>query len=107
MPKLRDYDTYLIESLRNPEEAYHYLLAALEDDDLRVVSIALDHVLKARNYSVKQIAQEADLNREHLYRVFSGKSKPEFSTIKTLCHLAGFDLTIQSPTMNYSHSTIN
>ena len=96
MPKLRDYDTYLIESLKDPHEAYLYLAAAFEDDDPRVAAIALDHVLRARNYTVREISEKAHLNREHLYRIFSGKSKPEFNTIKVLCNLAGFGLTIQS-----------
>ena len=96
MPKLRDYDTYLIESLKDPKESYLYLATAFEDEDPRVAATALDHVLRARNYTVKQISQEAHLNREHLYRVFSGKSKPEFNTIKALCNLAGFSLTVQS-----------
>ena len=50
MPKLRDYDTYLIESLKDPKEAYLYLAAALEDEDPRVAATALDHVLRARNF---------------------------------------------------------
>ncbi len=96
MPKLRNYDTYLIDSLKDPEEAYLYLSAAFEDEDPRVATSALDNVLKARNYTVKQIAEQAHLNREHLYKIFSGKSKPEFSTMRALCNLAGFNLTIQS-----------
>ena len=96
MPKFKDYDTYLVESLKDPNEAFLYLEAAFEDDDPRIAASALDYVLKARNYSVKQIAEQAHLNREHLYRVFSGKSKPEFTKIKALCHLAGYNLTIQN-----------
>ena len=102
MPKLKNYDTYLIESLKDSNEAYLYLAAAFEDDDPRVAATALDYVLKARNYSVKQISEEAHLNREHLYRIFSGKSRPEFTTIKALCHLAGFNLTIQGATAHSS-----
>jgi probable addiction module antidote protein len=102
MPKLRSYDKYLIESLKDSNEAYLYLAAAFEDDDPRIAAIALDYVLKARNYSVKQISEQAHLNREHLYRVFSGRSKPEFTTIKALCHLAGFNLTVQDSGMHAS-----
>jgi probable addiction module antidote protein len=100
MPKLRQYDPYLIESLRNPFEARLYLLAALEEDDPRVVAVALDHILKARNYTVTTIAEKSHLNREHLYRVLSGKVEPEFKTLKSLCNLAGFPLTIQEQSLN-------
>ena len=96
MPNLKSYDTYLINSLKDPHEAHLYLAAAFEEEDPRAAAIALDYVLKARDYSVKQISERSHLNREHLYRVFSGKSKPEFTTIRALCHLAGFNLTIQN-----------
>ncbi len=102
MPKLRNYDHYLIESLKDHQEAYLYLAAAFEDEDHRKAGIALDNVLKARNYSVRQISEESHLNREHLYRIFSGQSKPEFKTIKALCHLAGFNLTIQAKEHHFS-----
>jgi probable addiction module antidote protein len=95
MPKLRQYDSYLIDSLKDPIEAQLYLSAALEDDDPRVVGVALDHVLRARNHTVSSIAQKAHLNRENLYKVLSGRVRPEFKTLKSLCNLAGFSLTIQ------------
>ncbi len=100
MPKLRAYDPYLIESLKNPLEARLYLSAALEEDDPRVIGVALDYILKARNYTVTTIAEKSHLNREHLYRVLSGKVAPEFKTLKSLCSLAGFPLIIQEPSLN-------
>ncbi|MCX7338825.1 MAG: putative addiction module antidote protein [Alphaproteobacteria bacterium] len=95
MPKLRDYDSYLINSLKDPTEASLYLSAAFEDDDPRVAAIALDHVLRARNHTVTRIAEKAHLNREHLYRILAGKVEPEFRTLKVLCAIAGFSLTVQ------------
>lgn len=96
MPKLRSFDPYLLESLKDPLEARLYLSSAFEEEDSRVVAIALDHVLRARQYTVAYIAKKAHLNREHLYRVLSGKVEPELKTLKALCSLAGFSLTIQA-----------
>ena len=102
MPKLRDYNTLLLDRLKDEEVAYFYLESAFEDKDTRVLSLALDNVLKAKNFSVKQIADHTNLNREHLYKVLSGKSIPEFKTIKSLCQLAGFPLVPQKPEIHAS-----
>ena len=58
MPKLRSFDPYLLESLKDPLEARLYLSSAFEEEDSRVVAIALDHVLRARQYTVAYIAKK-------------------------------------------------
>ena len=62
MPKIQSYDKYLVESLKNSNEAYLYLAAAFEDNDPHIAAIALDYVLKAQNYSVKQISEQAHVS---------------------------------------------
>jgi probable addiction module antidote protein len=49
------------------------------DDDPEVFVIALSYVAKARG--VANVAEVTDLNRESLYKVFSGKVKPLWATI--------------------------
>ncbi len=53
--------------------------------------IALGNVAKAK--CVAQIARKTGLNRESLYKVFSGQSSPQWSTVQSVmkalgCHLA-------------------
>jgi probable addiction module antidote protein len=55
------------------------------DDDPEVFVIALSYVAKARGVAnvanVANVAEVTDLNRESLYKVFSGKVKPLWATI--------------------------
>ena len=52
------------------------------DDDPEVFVIALGHVAKARG--VANVAEVTGLNRESLYKVFSGKAKPQWATIQAV-----------------------
>ena len=48
MKKKIDYREYLIDSLRDPEEATGYLNAALNEGDTKVFLLALSNVVKAQ-----------------------------------------------------------
>lgn len=49
MNKSINYQDYLIESLKNPEEAAGYLNAALEGGDIEVFLLALRNVILAQS----------------------------------------------------------
>ncbi|MDQ7016779.1 MAG: putative addiction module antidote protein [Gammaproteobacteria bacterium] len=66
--------------LETDEEIAQYLNDAYQDDNPEVFVIALGHVAKARG--VADIAKKSGLNRESLYKVFSGKAKPQWATIQ-------------------------
>jgi len=63
--------------LADPEEAAAYLNAALEDGDQQVFLLALRDVAEARGMS--QVAREARLNREIMYRMLSPTGNPQKS----------------------------
>jgi len=69
-----------LDYLNSDEEIAQYLNEAYMDDDPEVFVIALGYVAKARG--VADVAKASGLNRESLYKVFSGKSKPQWSTIQ-------------------------
>lgn len=48
MPTSRSYQEYLIESLKDPDEAAAYLEAALEEGDDSLLQIALKNVIEAK-----------------------------------------------------------
>lgn len=48
IPPFVDYHTYLIESLRDPEEAVAYLNAAIEDGNLELLMMAIQNVAEAQ-----------------------------------------------------------
>ncbi|CAN5175551.1 hypothetical protein BH20ACI2_BH20ACI2_10950 [soil metagenome] len=87
------YEDYLIESLKDPEEAKAYLNAALEDEDYRVFLLALRHVATA--LGVSSIASNADLNRENIYKMLSAKGNPRFSSLVPLLRAIGIRLTTE------------
>jgi probable addiction module antidote protein len=87
------YEEGLFEDLRDPEEAIAYLNAALEDEDQRVFLLALRDVVESRGMS--QVAREAGLNRENLYRILSLNGNPQLSSLTTLLRSLGLRLAIE------------
>lgn len=79
-----------VEFLKSDEEIAQYLSDAYDDEDPEVFVIALGNVVKARG--VTEVARQSGLNRESLYKIFSGKAKPQWGTIHALMHALGFRL---------------
>jgi probable addiction module antidote protein len=72
------------------------LNAALEENDRRVFLLALCDITEARGFS--QVAQDASLNRENLYRMLSPTGNPQLSSLKTLLHSVGLRLAVKVET---------
>jgi probable addiction module antidote protein len=83
----------LKESLKDPEEATAYLNAALEDGDQEVFLLALRDVAEARGLTA--VAQEAQLNRENLYRMLSRQGNPQLTSLVALLKSMGLRLAIE------------
>ena len=92
-PLSASYEDYLIESLKDPEEAKAYLNAALEDEDYRVFLLALRNVATA--LGVTTIASNAELNRENIYKMLSAKGNPRISSLIPLLRAIGVRLTTE------------
>lgn len=84
MRKYRKYQEYLIESLKDPEEAAAYLKAsldeALETNEFSIFQLALRNVVEAQG-GIKDVSSKMDVGRESFYKSLSLKAKPRFSTI--------------------------
>lgn len=93
MPNKRSYQYDLEESLKDPQEAAAYLNAAIEDGDRAVFLLALRNVVKAQG-GMTAVAAKANLNRENLYRMLSGKGNPQIGSLNALLSVLGFKLTI-------------
>jgi probable addiction module antidote protein len=87
-----EHQTGLLEDLRDPEFEIEYLNAALADDDPRVFLVALRNVTEARGLS--QVARDAQLNRENLYRMLSPNGNPQLSSLTALLRSIGLRLAI-------------
>ena len=93
--KLRNYDEWLIESLKDPEEAKLYLKAAFEeyekDKDLEILLHSIWAYAKAQG--VSDLARKSKINRQNLYRIFSGQRNPRFKTMESIVRGVGFKVS--------------
>ena len=80
------------EHLRTPEEMALYLEACLEeaDGDAAFIAKALGNIAKAKGMA--QVAQEAGLSRESLYKALSGDRSPGFDTVLRVIDALGMKL---------------
>ena len=86
--KLKKWD--VVEHLKTDEDMSLYLEACLEDGDPALIAAALGDIARARGMS--QVARDAGLSRESLYRALSGEGNPEFSTIMKVIKALGLKL---------------
>ncbi len=88
MTRTRPYDS--AEYLDTPEAIAEYLTEALESDDIGFIMRAIGTVARARGMT--QVAREAGVSRENLYRSLSGDTNPEFDTIRRVLTALGVKL---------------
>jgi probable addiction module antidote protein len=88
--KTTPYD--VAEHLRTPEEMAAYLDAWLEEapDDAAGIAKALGDIARAKGMS--QVAKDAGLSRESLYRALSADGNPSFATVLKVARALGVKL---------------
>jgi probable addiction module antidote protein len=89
--KTSSYRQSLLTALLDPVEASAYLNAALEDSPEGFLK-ALKNVAQAR--PMAQVAREAGIQRETLYRAFSEQGNPTFETLSSVLAALGMKLSI-------------
>ena len=87
--KTTRYD--VAEHLRTPEEMAAYLEACLEESngDASFVAKALGDIARAKGMT--QVAKDAGLSRESLYKTLSGERNPGFDTILKVARALGLE----------------
>lgn len=85
--KTTPYD--VAEHRRTPEQMAAYLDAWLEDssDDPAGIARALGDIARAKGMS--QVAKDAGLSRESLYRALSAEGNPSFATVLKVAKALG------------------
>jgi probable addiction module antidote protein len=80
------------EQLRTPEEMAAYLDAWLTEapDDVAGIARALGDIARAKGMS--QVARDAGLSRESLYKALSGNGNPSFATFLKVARALGVRL---------------
>ena len=84
------------EHLRTPEEMAAYLEASMEEanGDAAFIAKALGDIARAKGMT--QVARDAGLSRESLYKALSGERAPSFDTILKVIGALGLKLNAQA-----------
>lgn len=88
--KFSRYDS--AEYLKTEEDIHAYIEAVMEEggDDPAFITHALGVVARARNMS--QLARDAGMSREGVYKALSEDGNPSFATVARLARALGFKL---------------
>jgi len=86
--KLKKWD--VVEHLKTEHDMLLYLEACLDESDPALIAAALGDIARARGLT--QVARDAGLSRESLYRALSGQGNPEFATVVKVIKALGLKL---------------
>lgn len=91
-PKTKTIAYDVAEQLRTPEEMAAYLDAWLTDapDDAAGIARALGDIARAKGMT--QVARDAGLSRESLYKALSENGNPSFATVLKVARALGVQL---------------
>jgi len=90
MAKTETHPWDAAEHLETEEDMAAYLEAALEDGEPALVAAALGDIARAKGMT--QIAREAGLGRESLYKALSPEGNPELATVLKVVRALGLKL---------------
>jgi probable addiction module antidote protein len=90
--KTRPWDA--AEHLESTGDMAAYLDAALEDGDSALIVAALGDIARAKGMS--QLARDAGLGRESLYKALSDTGNPEFATVLKVMQALGLKLHVEA-----------
>jgi probable addiction module antidote protein len=88
-PRTKTVTYDVAEQLRTPEEMAAYLDAWLEEapEDVAGITRALGDIARAKGMS--QVARDAGLSRESLYKALSEDGNPSFATVLKVARALG------------------
>src|SRR5271163_225153 len=92
MQPAKNYHDSLMKALKKPSEAAEYINAAIEEDDLDTLLLALRDVAEAQGMSA--ISRRAKLNRVSLYKMLSHRGNPHLESVMHLLQAAGLTLSV-------------
>ena len=94
------------EHLRTPEEMAAYLEVSIEESngDAAFIAKALGDIARAKG--MIQVAKDAGLSRESLYKALSGDRSPAFDTILKVINALGLKLHAEAINSKEHHITV-
>lgn len=95
MVKISELPSFdMAETLKTEEDIVTYLNIVLEENDPAELAHALGVIAKAKGMT--QIAKEAGIGREALYKALRHDSAPRFDTINRVLNALGLKITVQA-----------
>ena len=91
--KAMTYDA--TEFLETDEDIVAYLNAALDDGNPSLASAALGDITRAR--SMTQLAKDAGITRDGLYKALFPTGNPSFNTVQKVVKALGYELDVALP----------
>jgi probable addiction module antidote protein len=88
------YEDWLLEQLKDPEEAAGYLEAVIEEGNQSALLLALRQIAMA-NGGIAAVARRAKLTREAAYRMLSRSGNPELRSLNAILGAAGLRLSVK------------
>lgn len=80
--------------LNDDDAIAEYMTAVLETNDSDLLLLALNDVARAKGMA--QVAKDAGLGRESLYKALAPGAKPRFETVIKVARALGFKFTAQA-----------
>ena len=80
--------------LKDGQAIAEYMAAVMEANDPDLLLLALGDVARAKGMT--QVAKDAGLGRESLYKALAPGAKPRFETVMKVAHALGVKFTVQS-----------
>ena len=80
-------------ALDDDQAIAEYVTAVLETDDPNLLLLALGDVARAKGMA--QVAKDAGLGRESLYKALAPGAKPRFETVLKVARALGVKFTVQ------------
>jgi len=88
--KLKSFNPF--DYFETQAEINAYLEECFRDEDPNVFVSALGHL--AKQHGMSELSKATGLNRESLYKTFSGKVQPKWDTIARVMRALHIDLTV-------------
>ena len=92
---VKNYRNDLLSRLSDPEYSATYLKVALDetlaDGNMEAFLLALKNVVDAKR-PVQAVASEANISRQHLYRLLGGNGNPTLATLASVLQAVGLTI---------------
>ena len=93
MKKIQTKEWNVLDYLDNEKSIAAYLQVVVSENNPNALVSAIGTVARARG--INQMAKDMKVNRESLYKSFSGKTKPQFDTIYNAIDKLGLQIVFQ------------